>query len=860
VTPHRHRPFPPCHDLTCRRSSIAKAPGGRKNFLADEKAAPTPWISIDRRWSIAINPEWIGAGKGTIVMREDDLHGLCTICGHVGLFARGAERSLRESYACPSCRFTLRWRDQAGVILDEFGRGQALSLTQMVDRGLLRDVSIFEPALRGPFVARLKGLPHYTQSYFRPGVPLGLPAEDGVRNEDLTRLTFDEDTFDLIITSDVMEHLPDIELAFAETLRVLRPGGVHVFTIPNDYPFPDRTEPRVRIVDGAEVALKPARYHNAGDGSKCLVYTDYGADLTDMIRALGGRLAVVRRSIGQEPCYTNATFVMRKIAAAGARRPGGKPAPRQDAIPDATEALPAPAPTTGPALECPICRGTTFEPFNGRERARCSTCRAVERNRLMWMVLDRLGAFAPGQRVLHLAPELGLLRKFVAVSPDGYYPADLSPERYASRIVPIHKLDLCADLAAFPDGRFDLILHSHVLEHVPCDVGRVLREMDRILAPGGVHLLSVPIRGERTVEDLSPGLSDAERLARFGQEDHVRIFGAGDLQALLASVWGPGPHLIEPIRLFARDDLRRAAIPTVAWQGVSGHSLFHYRKGGRPPAEDLALPGAARNTEETAKDSAAAAPAARALRDEAAQVYPQEDAPAESDVIKGLTALRRDNPWPVLPGEGHPPVHLALDANGDGGREIILRQIVERDIRLMVEVGCFLGGSALHWLEAKPDLTLIGVDPWDGNWADYVQGLLTHPTMQRHVEHLSDAEVLRIAGLLRSHGNYAVALNNLGAYRDRFYPVRRFSPEALHYLRRRDIPVEMIYIDAFKHRIDLDTAHALFPDAILCGDDWLWPDETGRFVMQDAVREFAAEHGFEIEDRRQSWVLHRKEP
>jgi hypothetical protein len=135
--------------------------------------------------------------------------------------------------------------------------------------------------------------------------------------------------------------------------------------------------------------------------------------------------------------------------------------------------------------------------------------------------------------------------------------------------------------------------------------------------------------------------------------------------------------------------------------------------------------------------------------------------------------------------------------------------------------------------------------------------MLTHTTMSRHAEHLADAEVKRISTLLRDYGNYAVALNNLRDYRDRFIPVRRFSPEALHYLQRRDIKLELIYIDAFKHRADLDAAYSLYPDAILCGDDWLWPDESGRFVMQDAIKDFAADHGFEIEAKRQSWVLHR---
>ncbi|MBS4009673.1 MAG: methyltransferase domain-containing protein, partial [Roseovarius sp.] len=634
----------------------------------------------------------------------------------MGTFLRGEQRSLRESYACSNCRFTLRWRDQAGVIVDEFGRGQAISLDQLVERGLLNDISIYEPALRGPFVARLKGLQNYVRSYFRPDEPLGEVASDGVRNEDLTRLTFEDNSFDLIITSDVMEHLPDIEKAFAETLRVLRPGGIHVFSIPNDYPLPDRTETRARLEQGTLVHLKPERYHNAGDGTKCLVFTDYGSDLSEIIRSLGGHLAVVRRSGVQEPCYTNATFVMRKVVSPEMRSVHSAVQPHvQERSKD---------------LECPICKGSEYEDFNGRQNARCSSCRAVERNRLMWMILDRLGGFEPGKRVLQLAPEPSLARKFSELSGDAYHGAEVNAERFKkSQNKSIRMLDLCTDLAAIPDASYDVILHNHVLEHVPCDVRDVLRQLDRILAPGGLHFLSVPIRGEKTDEDLSPDLTDAERLARFGEKDHMRIFGSSDLRDLLQEVWGTGPHLIEPIEIFDRDDLRRAAIPTAARQGASGHSVFHYCKGAHPPAVVLAE---ARSKSAPKPERAIAPGASAAVRTAHSEVeanYPAEDAPPGSQVMLGLEALKRDNPWPDFPWEEHAPFKLALDANGDGGRDIVLREIVAKDVRLMVEVGCFLGGSALQWLKAKPDLTVIGVDPWDGNWADYVLGMAHHPSM-----------------------------------------------------------------------------------------------------------------------------------
>lgn len=520
-------------------------------------------------------------------MQQHEYHGLCSICGQKGIFSRGDERSIREGYPCPSCRFTLRWRDQAGVIVDEFGRGRALSIEELVKQHLLDDVAIFETAMRGPFVTRLRGLPNYTQSYFWPDVALGAAGPTGLRNEDLTDLTFPDDVFDLVITSDVMEHLYDIEGAFAEILRVLKPGGVHVFTIPNSYPMPERTEKRVGLKNGVELHLKEPRYHNSGDGTPCLVYTDYGADVVDLIRRLGGQTGIVRRSGAIDPCYMNATFVTRKLGGgrasagwrAGARSSAHAPAPAV-----------APQAPAEPELTCPVCGGHAFEAFNGRTNARCSRCRSVERNRLMFMVLDKLDAFKKGQRILHIAPESGLGRRFHALSGDAYHPGDIDAARYESHLLKVKPFDLCKDVGGVPDESYDVIVHSHVLEHIACDVHDVLHELDRILARGGLHIMSVPIRGETTKEDLSAELSETHRLMMFGQGDHMRIFGSKSLTEMLSDVWGAGDHLVEPAKLFSEAELRRAGIPPVAWSGITSHSLFCYRKGADSVAGALAEP------------------------------------------------------------------------------------------------------------------------------------------------------------------------------------------------------------------------------------------------------------------------------
>jgi SAM-dependent methyltransferase len=242
-------------------------------------------------------------------------HGLCSVCGAKGEFVRGTGHSTRESFPCPSCRASLRYRDQAALVLDEFARGRSISLANLVASGRMADADIYEPALKGPFVNAFKALPRYVRSYYWPERAPGAVDAHGVRNEDITALSFADNSFDLVITSDVMEHVYDYKSAFAEIFRVLKPGGVHVFSIPNAWPLPDVSEARVSIVDGVEHHIKEARYHTSGDGTPCIVYTDFGADLIGVIDGLGrSRTQAVRRHGAIDPCYVNATFFTRKLA------------------------------------------------------------------------------------------------------------------------------------------------------------------------------------------------------------------------------------------------------------------------------------------------------------------------------------------------------------------------------------------------------------------------------------------------------------------------------------------------------------------------------------------------------------------
>jgi SAM-dependent methyltransferase len=121
----------------------------------------------------------------------------------------------------------------------------------------------------------------YTGSYYVPGKrPL---ARLGVfYNVDLGDQRFPDASFDLVITQDVLEHLPAPQRALREMERTLRPGGQHVFTVPRT---PDAlTRTRAERRHEAWVHRLPAVYHqdpSTRQGS--LVVTDWGSDLESLV-------------------------------------------------------------------------------------------------------------------------------------------------------------------------------------------------------------------------------------------------------------------------------------------------------------------------------------------------------------------------------------------------------------------------------------------------------------------------------------------------------------------------------------------------------------------------------------------------
>lgn len=221
----------------------------------------------------------------------------CFLCGEVSDFIIDDRATLFREATCENCGTSKRNSDIAHAIIRAYkGRDDAV-LSESIDS--FKNLNIYEVSAMGKIHDLFVKLPHYICSELLDGVRKG-NVKDGVRCEDLTELTFPDDTFDLVITQDVLEHVDDPVKAFYEINRVLKPGGYHIFTVPLHEGR--ETVTRARLKKGKIIYLKPAVFH--GDPLRpkgALVYTDFGDDIVIKVDSTGMWTTILRHSEWYSP-------------------------------------------------------------------------------------------------------------------------------------------------------------------------------------------------------------------------------------------------------------------------------------------------------------------------------------------------------------------------------------------------------------------------------------------------------------------------------------------------------------------------------------------------------------------------------
>ncbi|MFX1311015.1 MAG: methyltransferase domain-containing protein [Promethearchaeota archaeon] len=171
-------------------------------------------------------------------------------------------------------------------------------------------------------------------------------------------------------------------------------------------------------------------------------------------------------------------------------------------------------------MKCPLCGGhfRKFLTINERKNAFCPKCGSLERHRLLWLYLkQRNDFFQKKLRVLHVAPIEKFQKQFNKMKNLEYISINIIPKRA------MFTMDLTQ--LTFENNYFDIIICSHVLEHISNDK-LAMQELYRVLKINGWGLILVPIdlKLQKTLED--PSIQDPiMRREIYGQEDHLRNYG-----------------------------------------------------------------------------------------------------------------------------------------------------------------------------------------------------------------------------------------------------------------------------------------------------------------------------------------------
>ncbi len=204
----------------------------------------------------------------------------CNVCcrNTVFLCDDPSDRWIRK---CILCRSTPKYRAIVSVL--ERHLGQVLSSYLKNPSHAFYELTSTSPIYR----CHHQRLNYVCSTYFSDK-PFKKEIGTRVWNEDIQDTHFHAESFDVIVSSETMEHVRKPWDGFREIYRILKPGGVYCFTIP--YYENHVTVARVDTSKTIDLDLLPRIYHqDPHHRADSLVYTDFGSDISDLLTAIGFR-------------------------------------------------------------------------------------------------------------------------------------------------------------------------------------------------------------------------------------------------------------------------------------------------------------------------------------------------------------------------------------------------------------------------------------------------------------------------------------------------------------------------------------------------------------------------------------------
>lgn len=188
--------------------------------------------------------------------------------------------SKRESMKCVYCGCSYRLRLLARAINYWVYRNLEKSLQENMTAytKVTKTIVVGEINSCGVLHETLKGFDNLHYSEYTP------LKSSGISYEDIQNLTYESNLFDVVLTSDVLEHVPDTVKSLREVYRVLKPGGAFILTIPSVHGRQSKVKASVK--DGKIVQLDTASFHGAGQ-EDYLVWHEFGDDFLSITESVG---------------------------------------------------------------------------------------------------------------------------------------------------------------------------------------------------------------------------------------------------------------------------------------------------------------------------------------------------------------------------------------------------------------------------------------------------------------------------------------------------------------------------------------------------------------------------------------------
>jgi SAM-dependent methyltransferase len=211
----------------------------------------------------------------------------CNICGSISVIIITND-NFRENCICLKCHSFNRQRQIAFVLCNSVANGRIKTLKQFTKN--INNLAIYNTEAGGILHNYLSKMNDYVCSEYFGEKYKGGELVNNKMHQDLMSLSFEDNRFDIIISTDVFEHIPDPYLAHKEIYRVLKMGGRHIFTVPF-YQTDFLDEVRASINNKKEIVFheEPLYHIDPLRNEGILVFNIFSIEILSKLAKLGFR-------------------------------------------------------------------------------------------------------------------------------------------------------------------------------------------------------------------------------------------------------------------------------------------------------------------------------------------------------------------------------------------------------------------------------------------------------------------------------------------------------------------------------------------------------------------------------------------